>query len=188
VRDTTHLTGAAAFGPTLAAALLEDMLPPSSGHCAGVGGENSNTFDFMSSDSTSLWDETSEMYEEKVFLAKMSHVDPNANRSWTLRVGKAGNIYSFVGPSGIAFFYLNCYILIWIRMVNAVCLDWQNEERKSKRMRGMWREKEQIERQVFGRGEGDRHVYDAHTHVSQTHARTHKHTHSHPHTNAPTYT
>ena len=33
-------------------------------------------------------------------LSEMSHAESNANRSWTLRVGKAGNMYSFVGPFG----------------------------------------------------------------------------------------
>ena len=39
-------------------------------------------------------------YEEDLFLAKMQHTDNNANRSWTIRFGQAGNIYSMVGPMG----------------------------------------------------------------------------------------
>ena len=85
--------------PTLAEALLEDMLPPSSSKCIG-GGATSITFNFTSSHSISQWDETAYFLEDGVFLAEMSHADAERNRSWTLRVGKAGNMYSFVGPFG----------------------------------------------------------------------------------------
>ena len=30
----------------------------------------------------------------------MAHTDSNPNRSWALKIGKGGNIYSFVGPYG----------------------------------------------------------------------------------------
>jgi len=94
-------TGAGAASVSLAQALLEDMLPPASSQCAGVSpGQTGFTFDYTPSDNTSQWDETSVMYEADVFLAEMSHTEPNSDRNWKLRVGKAGNMYSFVGPFG----------------------------------------------------------------------------------------
>ena len=35
-----------------------------------------------------------------MFNAKMIHTDPSANRTWTMRLGTGGNIYSLVGPMG----------------------------------------------------------------------------------------
>jgi hypothetical protein len=92
-------SGVGASAPTLAEALLEDMLPASSSKCVG-GGTTAFTFNHTSSQTTSKWDEVAVMFERSVFLAEMSHTEVNANRSWTLRVGKAGNMYSFVGPFG----------------------------------------------------------------------------------------
>ena len=86
----------------LAQALLEDMLPPSSLCGSGGGGNTSFSFDFAPSDSTSQWDAMSESFEEHVFLAHMKHSDANLNRTWEIRVGKAGNMYSYVGPFGEA--------------------------------------------------------------------------------------
>ena len=48
----------------------------------------------------SRWDATNADREQSVFLASLSHTDPDANRSWALKIGKGGNIYSFVGPYG----------------------------------------------------------------------------------------
>ena len=40
-------------------------------------------------------------HEEDVFLAEMGHKDTNdANKSWSLRVGSGGNIYSYIGAYG----------------------------------------------------------------------------------------
>lgn len=42
----------------------------------------------------------SEPFESQVFLAEFGHTDPSVNRSWKIRVGPGGNIYSFLGPMG----------------------------------------------------------------------------------------
>ena len=39
-------------------------------------------------------------HEEDVFLAEMVHNDTDANKSWSLRVGHGGNIYSYIGAYG----------------------------------------------------------------------------------------
>jgi len=88
--------GVGASAPTLAEALLEDMLPASSSKCVR-GGTTAFTLNHTSSQNTSKWDEVAVMFDRSVFLAEMSHTEVNANRLWTLRVGKAGNMYSFVG-------------------------------------------------------------------------------------------
>ena len=111
---------ATAEAPTLARAILEDMLPSTSSKCAeggtGGGGETQLEFNFTTAPSTAqcksegtwsqltsrCWDETAVKYEDDLFLAQISHKEANANRSWTIRVSTAGNMYSFVGPFGEA--------------------------------------------------------------------------------------
>ena len=79
--------------------IIKDMMPPSSGKCSGNNAVNS-TYAFESSQAESQWNDAFVDYEEDLFLAKMQHTDNNANRSWTIRFGQAGNIYSMVGPMG----------------------------------------------------------------------------------------
>jgi len=78
--------------------IIKDMMPPSSGLCTPQ--TVNTTYTFESSQAESNWDSKALPFEENVFLAKMQHIDNNANRSWTIRLGQAGNIYSFVGPMG----------------------------------------------------------------------------------------
>lgn len=103
---------------TLAEAIIKDVMPPNGDSCgaaASGGGASSGTFshsfEFQSSQEESQWyyDPVRNMeyggpwseLEQHVFLAKFSHTDSNnANRTWTVRVGKGGNIYSLFGPMG----------------------------------------------------------------------------------------
>lgn len=78
--------------------IIKDMMPPSSGKC--TLNPVSSTFEFQSSQAESQWNADFAPFEEGLFLAKMQHTDSNANRSWTIRFGQAGNIYSMVGPMG----------------------------------------------------------------------------------------
>ena len=80
---------------------MKDMMPPSSGQCKSPpSGQTSSDFTFASSQAESNWYAPYVDLEQHVFLAKMTHTDANENRTWTIRLGKAGNIYSFVGPMG----------------------------------------------------------------------------------------
>jgi hypothetical protein len=54
------------------------------------------------SNTTSTWDTLSARFEEDVFLAEFAHTDVDGDKSWVIRVGKGGNIYSYVGPFGEA--------------------------------------------------------------------------------------
>jgi len=78
--------------------IIKDMMPGSSGKCSGQ--PMNSTYAFESSQAESQWNPQFVQYEEDLFLAKMQHIDNNFNRSWTIRFGQAGNIYSFVGPMG----------------------------------------------------------------------------------------
>jgi len=49
-----------------------------------------------------MWDVVNAQYEEDVFKIDMIHSDSNENRSWTLRLGKGGQIASFIVASGEA--------------------------------------------------------------------------------------
>ena len=83
---------------TLEEEIIQDMMPPTSSSCTRTTAGTS--FNFESSQPTSNWYGEYASLEETLFLAKMEHVDNNANRSWTMRFGQAGNIYSLVGPMG----------------------------------------------------------------------------------------
>jgi len=74
------------------------MLPASSSKC--LTHPSSSSFDFELSQAESKWYGPIEKFEKHVFLAKMQHIEENKNRTWTLRLGRAGNIYSLVGPMG----------------------------------------------------------------------------------------
>mmetsp|Transcript_40172 Transcript_40172/g.46209 ORF Transcript_40172/g.46209 Transcript_40172/m.46209 type:complete len:860 (+) Transcript_40172:168-2747(+) len=80
--------------------IIKDMMPQSSSRCNGNNNSINTTFTYESSQADSKWNTEFVKYEEDLFLAKMSHIDNNSNRSWTIRLGQAGNIYSFVGPMG----------------------------------------------------------------------------------------
>ena len=104
---SARCTGGNAPGDRLAAALLGDMLPPSSSACAEGGGETRLRFDFQPSDAaatellaSSEWDKLTETYEQQLFAAEMRHTDARSARVWKLRLGKAGHVYSFVGRFG----------------------------------------------------------------------------------------
>jgi len=73
-------------------------MPQSSEKCSPQAA--STTYEFQSSQAESNWNTAFVGYEEDLFLAKMQHIENNFNRSWTIRFGQAGNIYSFVGPMG----------------------------------------------------------------------------------------
>lgn len=91
----------------LSRALLEDLLPPISSQCDAVKSPGSYTtkfnFTFSDSNATSEWDAgIVPGAEQKVFLLEMSHSSSKKSQAWKLRLGKGGNIYSFVGPYGEA--------------------------------------------------------------------------------------
>jgi len=87
-------------GPTLAEALLEDTLPASSSKCGNDSGATRYTFNFSSSTVRSRWDAQTAKWEANKFFAEISHTDADTNRSWTLRVGSGGDMYSFLGAFG----------------------------------------------------------------------------------------
>ena len=78
--------------------IIKDMMPLSSDKCSGYTANTS--YDFVSSQEVSEWNADFAQFEEELFLAKMQHIDSNDDRSWTIRFGQAGNIYSMVGPMG----------------------------------------------------------------------------------------
>eukprot|EP00587_Corethron_hystrix_P003389 CAMPEP_0113328226 /NCGR_PEP_ID=MMETSP0010_2-20120614/19873_1 /TAXON_ID=216773 ORGANISM="Corethron hystrix, Strain 308" /NCGR_SAMPLE_ID=MMETSP0010_2 /ASSEMBLY_ACC=CAM_ASM_000155 /LENGTH=852 /DNA_ID=CAMNT_0000189473 /DNA_START=133 /DNA_END=2692 /DNA_ORIENTATION=+ /assembly_acc=CAM_ASM_000155 len=96
---------------TLQEALIKDNMPQSSSKCVSPNGATESSFIFESSQAESEWFEgfpgSSEKYgspwfnlEPYVFNARMVHQDPSVNRTWTMRLGTGGNIYSLVGPMG----------------------------------------------------------------------------------------
>lgn len=100
------LSGKLVTQESLQKAIIEDMMPTSSStRCVSPSWQTFSSFDFTSSQSESNWYEGGQHgpysdLEQYVFLAKMTHIDSNKNRTWTIRLGKAGNMYSFVGPMG----------------------------------------------------------------------------------------
>jgi len=81
--------------------LIEDMVPQGSAACGNMDGSaTTSSFDYTASGS--YWDAYSSADEPNVFLASLHHQDTNPNRTYTVRFGKGGNIYSLIGPYGEA--------------------------------------------------------------------------------------
>ena len=79
-------------------ALLGDVLEQyatheASGACA-TGAATSFTLTWSGRNAGSEFNEDFLKYEESLFQARMSHADADASRSWTIRVGTGGNMYS----------------------------------------------------------------------------------------------
>ena len=98
---------------TLDSILLYDILPPSSPRCRHTKASSTQEenvgqtleksfFSFEHSLSSSQWYGESGDLEPFLFQAEMHHDDPDPARTWTLRVGQGGNIYSFRGAYGEA--------------------------------------------------------------------------------------
>ena len=73
-------------------------MPETSAKCTRTAVQS--TYTFESSQETSQWQPEFAQFEQDVFLAKMQHTDVNENRTWTIRLGRAGNMYSLVGAMG----------------------------------------------------------------------------------------
>jgi len=86
-------------------ALIDDNLPPSSTKCLSSK-TVSTSFNYTWTSKTLSFSSTNSKYEQSLFLLEMTNNLPQNNRTepkgWTMRIGKGGNIYSFVGPWGQA--------------------------------------------------------------------------------------
>ena len=88
-------------------AILTDLIPSSSidesgSTCGDPGVSSSSTFTFPGT-IPNTWNSAFEQHESDLFLAQLQHDDPiDADRSWTMRIGKSGIMYSFQGPYGEA--------------------------------------------------------------------------------------
>jgi hypothetical protein len=67
---------------------------------ANYSGNTKFTFSYTSTDHISNWDPMAKPFEKNVFLADISHIEANVNRSWRARIGRGGGIVSYIGPSG----------------------------------------------------------------------------------------
>ena len=85
-------------------ALLSDILVNSSQECLANFRSSGATFSvsFTHTNSTSYWSPINAEYEPLKFFAELQHTDADVNRSWTLRVGPGGDVYSFIGAFGEA--------------------------------------------------------------------------------------
>ena len=84
-------------------AILTDLIPSSidesGSSCDDPGAASSSTFTFPGT-VPDTWNSNFEQYEPDLFLAQLQHVDPvDADRSWTMRIGKSGAMYSFESPN-----------------------------------------------------------------------------------------
>jgi len=112
--------------PSLEETLLNDKLfGPSSTTCSSYipeNGEYSFTFDLTS---LPYFDNDLSDIEEVMFQVQMSHTDSaNSNRTWAIKVGKGGHVYSFQGPYGESIPPNNKKGMIFVDEVNQkVCVD-----------------------------------------------------------------
>ena len=102
---------------TLDAALLADILQSYTSHIASTRAScsaatsvsaTSSSFDFPGTNLNSNWHAPFVQYEADLFQAIMTHTegdgtssrsDGTSNRSWEIRIGKGGNIYSHYTPN-----------------------------------------------------------------------------------------
>src|SRR5210317_1285569 len=78
-------------------ALLNDILHYYTDHaastCTGSADTTTFSFDYPGVNVDSEWNEAFIPFEEGLFQASMTHTD-TGNKSWTIRIGKGGNMYS----------------------------------------------------------------------------------------------
>lgn len=86
-------------GIDLDEAILKDMITPGSDKCINDG---STIISYTHTPSPSTWDSNNAYREKKNFLAQMTHSDSDPNKSWTVRFGKGGTIYSMRSGYGEA--------------------------------------------------------------------------------------
>ena len=89
----------------MAEALVNDLLHAPSATCAAAGaaGHAGNfSFTFEHTPSASTWDATyAARFEPQAFAAELRHVDAaDPTRSWSIRVGHGGNVYSMRTVAG----------------------------------------------------------------------------------------
>lgn len=98
------MCAASVHGLSVQQAVSQDAFPPTSAACSGNVNGSTTSFSFnftaVGIAAAGTWNSMSEPFESNVFLAEMSHLDLSENRTWKLRVGPGGNIYSFVAPMG----------------------------------------------------------------------------------------
>jgi len=99
------------FIDDLDAALLDDILeqhaPYRPSECRAPAGKTSFGFDFPGTNSDSDWNAEYAPFEASLFQAMLAHVDEDAgdgggggkDKSWTVRIGSGGNIYSHFAPN-----------------------------------------------------------------------------------------
>lgn len=85
---------------------LDDVLTSSSGifpsHSVKCAGKSSTSFSsvFRSTNDISAWSDVNAEYESDAFEIDMTHDDVLPERSWTLRLGKGGQIMSLIVQPG----------------------------------------------------------------------------------------
>jgi len=81
-------------------------------------GATSFTDVFTSSNAISQWDSYNAKYEDDVFQTELSHTDStNENRTWALRIGKGGQVVSFIGAYGEAMANQGRQLSVWNDLV-----------------------------------------------------------------------
>jgi hypothetical protein len=94
----SRTAGADKLDEVLASAIFR----PSSSVCNNAGSSTSFNTTYGSTFAVSKWDVNNAQYEPHVFKIDMIHNDNNSNRSWTLRLGKGGQISSLIVAAGEA--------------------------------------------------------------------------------------
>jgi hypothetical protein len=82
-------------------AILNDILHSYTDHvastCTGSADTTTFSFDYPGVNVDSAWNEAFILFEEGLFQASMTHTD-TGNKSWTIRIGQGGNMYSYYCP------------------------------------------------------------------------------------------
>ena len=96
---TTPLPPLEALDQAMLNDLLEQYDTYEDSSCSPPGGSTSFTFDWPGTRTDSNWYAPFVQYEQAMFQAEMNFTDPSGDRSWSIRIGTNGNIYSHYAPS-----------------------------------------------------------------------------------------
>jgi len=109
------------FGFVLDEVILKDIIFPGSSKCTT---NDSTEISFVHTPSPSYWDPINANLESKKFMAQMTHNDSDPSKSWTVRFGHGGDIYSMISGYGEAIPPQTKDFSVWVdEVTQAVTVD-----------------------------------------------------------------
>jgi len=100
--STSHLSFAEQHTRVLLDDIFGDILKANTTNDKCIPSSASGNFSFDFNFGPPYFNQRHIKEEKTLFLAEIKHEDPDSDRSWKIKIGKGGNIYSYVGALGEA--------------------------------------------------------------------------------------